>query len=1807
MAVELIRNGSFETGTGTSPANWTGSAPGRVDRVLATAPDGSAYYALGADSVNHGGYVQQTIATEIGKTYTLNFRAGISTEQSANTKYNATMKIDFMNGATIFKSSPLELSSNKKVGFGDYTYTFTATSTSTTIRFTDNSPNGQTNFDIGLDKVSVQESPSKTTLGAWSDVQNWPIMAIHSVVTQDGKVLTFGTDKNGVQGSMMYHDLYDPVTRTHQTIDHSAHTATDIFCSAALILPGTDKILISGGDARPLGNYNGPVDDSNYFSSSTKQVAPNPEGEMWTPRWYNTMVSLSSGQVINLGGSGSNGLVEIFTEGEGWRKLPGATDRDVGSQWWYPRAWVGSTGEVFYFAAGGGTNSVIEVMALDPSGQGSIRQVGQLPFSTDGSSPAIMYDVGKTLIMASNGQLWTMDITGNTPVFKNIGIAVQDREYSNMTLMADGKVLINGGGNRDMLEVGSVKSATIWDPDTGGMTTVPPELYSRLYHSTSILLTDGTIMSSGGGAGGAMENNYLNAQFYKPPYLFDANGNEAVRPKITDAPKTVKPGETFTITLDNAASINKLTFIKSGATTHTLNMDTRSVDLEFTKGPGNTLQVKVPDNANDVTAGSWMLFAWNDKGVPSIAPMVAVAPTLPAYDGIGDITAEYFQISTTSTTLEQVNLNAPAIYTERVSQINESGTAAWFRGGPTDDFGIRFKGDFMVDKAGAYTFYLTSDDGARLSIDGKVVTQTTGTASPQSLTQTVNLTKGAHKIELVYIEIGGNGQIDLDWAGPGFGRTQMTFDGADNNLIDNGAFEARGVAADKAFGWTTTGSVAQATTNSSNFSADGGGYIAFGGNNNATGGGAQQTIATVAGQTYTLTFAAGIASGTPAAAATAKMKADVLNGATSIASQDFTLNKTTGRYDDYSITFTATGAQTVIKLTNTSSMTGAAFKVGVDSVVVEAGGTPTTPVTPTTTTEVIVNGMLVVDAVTPDTQPTNGTLTKLADGKWLYKPNAGFQGSDSFTHKKTNAAGQVETVKTVIDVKASVTNKAPVVNNETVNVQLFDGANINVLTNDSDPEGGKLTVYNVPGYTGTKVAANGDFQTPGGTPANPQPAVPYLVVDDKGAATQGSITINPSYYATPVAVNDTATVVTGKSVNINVLANDTGGGPRGIALSGAVSTPANGAVTQNADGTFTYTPKAGFTGTDTFQYGVMSEGSARTLQQATVTVNVTADPTTPVTPVVNAEVAMQGHLVIDATTPDTKPTNGILQKIVDGKWLYQPTPGFQGTDSFTYKKLNPATGKEETVKVNIAVKATPDNKAPVVTNETVDVHLFDKIKINVLANDRDPEGGKLTVYNMPGAGALDNFQSNGDVEILGSTPANPRPSPPYLVVDDKGAATVGTVVLKPAYYATPVPVNDTATVVAGKSVNINVLANDTGGGPRGIELSGAVSTPANGTVTKNADGTFTYTPKAGFTGTDTFQYGVTSEGSVRTLQQATVTVTVTADPGTQPGTNTINGTSGNDYIVDTNANDIIRGGDGMDVIALTGRGDDIVDGEGGSYNQVDLNGKASDYTFTRNPDGSITVKSAAYGTDLLKNIHGFWFYGENKWYTDEQLAPKIVVPGAKNTINGTAGNDYLFDTDADDIMLGGDGQDIFELLKKGNDIVDGQGGAYNQVNLAGKASDYTFARNSDGSMTVSSAATGTDTLKNIQGFWFHGEGKWYGAGQLASSPPPTGENVINADPSGGYYVGTDGNDRFNGGKGNDVFVGGKGNDVYYGGGGSYNQVDLSGKIADWDFRKNGDGSYTGSHAAYGQDTFHDISAIWFGEESAWKPIDDLVG
>lgn len=70
----------------------------------------------------------------------------------------------------------------------------------------------------------------------------------------------------------------------------------------------------------------------------------------------------------------------------------------------------------------------------------------------------------------------------------------------------------------------------------------------------------------------------------------------------------------------------------------------------------------------------------------------------------------------------------------------------------TEWFAIDYTGRFYVDKPGKYTFALISDDGSKLSIDGKMLIDNDGIHAPLRMDSTTKLEGGLHTIRLSYFQ-----------------------------------------------------------------------------------------------------------------------------------------------------------------------------------------------------------------------------------------------------------------------------------------------------------------------------------------------------------------------------------------------------------------------------------------------------------------------------------------------------------------------------------------------------------------------------------------------------------------------------------------------------------------------------------------------------------------------------------------------------------------------------------------------------------------------------------------------------------------------------------------------------------------------------------------------------------------------------------------------------------------------------------------------------------------------------------------------
>ncbi|MFQ5470389.1 MAG: Ig-like domain-containing protein [Gammaproteobacteria bacterium] len=244
------------------------------------------------------------------------------------------------------------------------------------------------------------------------------------------------------------------------------------------------------------------------------------------------------------------------------------------------------------------------------------------------------------------------------------------------------------------------------------------------------------------------------------------------------------------------------------------------------------------------------------------------------------------------------------------------------------------------------------------------------------------------------------------------------------------------------------------------------------------------------------------------------------------------------------------------------------------------------------------------------TAPTNGSAVANVDGTVTYTPNGGFTGpTDSFSYTVSDNHGVASNVATVT---VSI-NARPVANNDSAQTNQGSAVIINILQNDSDPDGtlqANSVVIISPATNGNAVNNNDGTvtYTPSGGFTGPTDFFSYTVADNQGAVSNvANVTV--SVNARPVANNDNVQTNQGSAVIINILQNDNDlDGTLQTNSVVIISQPTNGNIVDNNDGTVTYTPNGGFTGpSDSFTYTV-SDDQGATSNIATVTILVNQIP-----------------------------------------------------------------------------------------------------------------------------------------------------------------------------------------------------------------------------------------------------------------------------------------------------------------------------------------------------------------------------------------------------------------------------------------------------------------------------------------------------------------------------------------------------------------------------------------------------------------------
>jgi len=266
---------------------------------------------------------------------------------------------------------------------------------------------------------------------------------------------------------------------------------------------------------------------------------------------------------------------------------------------------------------------------------------------------------------------------------------------------------------------------------------------------------------------------------------------------------------------------------------------------------------------------------------------------------------------------------------------------------------------------------------------------------------------------------------------------------------------------------------------------------------------------------------------------------------------------------------------------------------------------------------------------------------------------------------------------------------------------------INVLANDTDPDGDTITVseYDVTSAEGGTVSCTTAGLCTYTPPLdfNGTDTFTYTISDGNGGTDTATVTVtvNP-INDPPVAVDDSVTTSEDTPVTIAVTANDTDvDGTIDPATVTVVSGPTDGSVSVDpVSGDVTYSPDADYHGTDSFTYTVKdNDGATSNVATVTVTINPVNDPPVAVDDAVTTEegTAVVINVLTNDSDPDgdtltvsnydvTSAEGGTVDCTTAGLCTYTPPAGFNGTDTFTYT-ISDGRGGTDTATVTVMVIA----------------------------------------------------------------------------------------------------------------------------------------------------------------------------------------------------------------------------------------------------------------------------------------------------------------------------------------------------------------------------------------------------------------------------------------------------------------------------------------------------------------------------------------
>jgi hypothetical protein len=199
-------------------------------------------------------------------------------------------------------------------------------------------------------------------------------------------------------------------------------------------------------------------------------------------------------------------------------------------------------------------------------------------------------------------------------------------------------------------------------------------------------------------------------------------------------------------------------------------MDEKSGDIQLTEGD-HDLKIEFFENEGDAGCK----FSWQPPGkdkeiVPSsvLSSLSTVVEPVAGAAGKAGLMAEYYGLDGELEDFPNIAADKKPTVKRIDPQIAfESTQEAWPGTELVDHFYARWTGKLAVPKDGNYTFFLESDDGSRLFIDGKQVVDNGGQHAMEEKSGDIQLKAGEHQLKVEFFENEVDAGCKLSWQAPG--------------------------------------------------------------------------------------------------------------------------------------------------------------------------------------------------------------------------------------------------------------------------------------------------------------------------------------------------------------------------------------------------------------------------------------------------------------------------------------------------------------------------------------------------------------------------------------------------------------------------------------------------------------------------------------------------------------------------------------------------------------------------------------------------------------------------------------------------------------------------------------------------------------------------------------------------------------------------------------------------------------------------------------------------------------------------------